>query len=38
MFIKEFEVNNKKLIYKRFIIKIFFYAFTKAEVKIFRKL
>ena len=38
MFMKEFEINNKKSIHKRFIIKIIFYAFMKIKVEAFRKL
>ena len=38
MFIKEFKIDNKKSARKRFVIKIIFYAFIKAEIKTFRKL
>ena len=38
MFIKEFEVNNKRFARKRFDIKIIFYAFTEIKIKTFRKL
>ena len=38
MFIKEFEINNKRFIRKRSAIKIIFYAFTKIKVESFRKL
>ena len=38
MFIKKFEIDNKRSARKRFVIKIIFYAFTKLEVEVFRKL